>query len=307
MEVLVAASYGMCFGVRDAIRTALEAPTPASTTILGELVHNPEVTSRLAARGFRQVPESTRKAPVETPVVMITAHGVSDKCRNSLLASGKTLVDTTCPLVLHVHNCARRFRDEGRFVVVIGKPGHVEVEGIVEDLDRFAVLPSPADVCDYGESRIGIVCQSTMRPAHAERAVAAVRAANPRSDIEFADTICRPTRDRQGAVLRLLPHIDILVVVGGEHSNNARQLVQIAESRGIPAVLVERASSIDHALLQRHRVAGLTAGTSTLESTIHDVHQALLAIRPANRATAPDATDAILALHHACNSDEACF
>ena len=91
---------------------------------------------QLGVAGFVQASEVNRDEAAETPVVLITAHGVSDKERSRLNSSGKQLIDTTCPLVRRAHDAAMKLAAEGRHVLLIGKPGHVEVQGIVEDLDR---------------------------------------------------------------------------------------------------------------------------------------------------------------------------
>ena len=86
---------------------------PSSVTVHGELVHNEVVLEDLAARGFRTVSESNREAIPDTPNVLITAHGVSDRERTRLAAAGKRLIDTTCPLVRRAHDAAIKLRDEG--------------------------------------------------------------------------------------------------------------------------------------------------------------------------------------------------
>ncbi len=278
MQVIRAASAGMCFGVRDALAVAAAIRDPGSVTIQGEMVHNPEVARQLDERGFHQVEESERDRPASTPVVMITAHGISERRRAALVQAGKALIDTTCPLVRHVHDAAQRFRSEGRFVVVIGRPGHVEVQGIVEDLEESAVVADPSAVIRWNEPRIGVVCQSTTPPHLADEVLAAITRLNAGSDVQFVNTICRPTRERQEAVHALLDQVDLLVVVGGRHSNNTLQLVALAESLGIRAIHLETAAEVDPAAFGGCRVVGLTAGTSTLDRTVDEVEAALAAL-----------------------------
>ena len=277
MKVLLAKEMGMCFGVRDALDLAKAVESPESVTIFGQLVHNPRVLRDLDARGFSTSPEDLRIVP-ETPVVMITAHGVSHSERAQLRASGKELVDTTCPLVRKVHDTALRLQEDGYFVVVIGKPGHVEVHGIVGDLIDHVVVETPADVERYPVDRIGVVCQTTTPPTQASAILDSIRSANFGKEILFEDTICDPTRDRQEAVVDLLGSIEALVVVGGRNSNNSRQLGVLAESRGVPCVRVDGPEDLDPAWFTAYQVVGLTAGTSTLDETIESVRQALLAL-----------------------------
>ena len=98
MQVIRAEAMGLCFGVRDALESIAAVPDPHHVTVYGELVHNQEVNRRLAERGFRQLTEHSRKQAVpETPVVLITAHGISNEERARLESTGRRLLDTTCP------------------------------------------------------------------------------------------------------------------------------------------------------------------------------------------------------------------
>ncbi len=99
MKVIRAEVLGLCFGVRDALSALDAIAEPAKVTIHGELVHNDIVLTQLGAHGFRMVGEAARQLMPETDMVLITAHGVSNVERARLEAAGKTLVDTTCPLV----------------------------------------------------------------------------------------------------------------------------------------------------------------------------------------------------------------
>src|SRR5690242_8230544 len=99
MQVLVADALGFCFGVRDALAAAVGTKRPGDVTIYGELVHNQTVVQRLAGLGLKNSGENEREHMPDTPLVMITAHGVSDRERSRLESAGKQLIDTTCPLV----------------------------------------------------------------------------------------------------------------------------------------------------------------------------------------------------------------
>ena len=84
MRVIRAEVMGMCFGVRDALEVVEAIDEPATVTIHGQLVHNEVVQGRLAARGFAMRDETQRgTSPPETPAVLITAHGISDRERRA--------------------------------------------------------------------------------------------------------------------------------------------------------------------------------------------------------------------------------
>ena len=276
MKVIRAQAMGMCFGVKDALSTVMVMDYPERSTVYGQLVHNGEVLKRIKARGLSMLEESDRTPAVLTPNVVITAHGLSDKERRTLEASGKTLIDTTCPLVSRVHQIARGLHEQGYFVVVAGRKDHVEVKGIVGDLERFAVVERPEDVLIYPADRIAVVCQTTTPPALLDVLFETISRKNVGKGICFIDTICRPTRERQEAVEDLSLKVQALVVVGGKNSNNTRQLRALGERAGLPCFQVERASELRPEWFYGFDTVGLTAGTSTLDQTIDDVYTALV-------------------------------
>jgi 4-hydroxy-3-methylbut-2-enyl diphosphate reductase len=279
MKVIRAQEMGMCFGVRDALKITAAIDDPTQVTIHGELVHNAEVQNKLAQQGYHQSAENDRGAIPATPLVLITAHGISDAERTRLQSAGKQLIDTTCPLVRRAHDAAVKLENEGRHVLVIGKPGHVEVRGLVEDLASYDVISSADDVRTYEQCMLGIVSQTTIPPDVAKEICTHIQLYNPLADIRMVDTICEPTKVRQLAMLDLVTRVDAVVVVGGHNSNNTKQLVRICHEHITPVLHVERARQLDPNWFTDVATVGLTAGTSTLDSTIDEVHQALLSMR----------------------------
>jgi 4-hydroxy-3-methylbut-2-enyl diphosphate reductase len=277
MRVIRADVLGMCFGVRDALAVIDKIDEPRTVSIHGQLVHNEIVQSRLESRGFAIEDEAHRARSLPaTPSVLITAHGISDKERQRLAAAGKRIIDTTCPLVTRVHQAARSLERGGYHVLLIGRRGHVEVAGITEDLHSFDVIESAGEVRAYPWARLGIVCQTTATDQNVASIRDAVAANNPDAEIKFIDTVCLPTKEHQRALEKLLERVDAVVVVGGRHSNNTRELVARCREAGKPAIHVQSAADLDADRFQHFGTIGLTAGTSTLSETIDEVHRALV-------------------------------
>ncbi|MBX3437219.1 MAG: 4-hydroxy-3-methylbut-2-enyl diphosphate reductase [Planctomycetaceae bacterium] len=280
MNVIRAAAIGMCFGVRDALRAAGQVDQPADVTIHGELVHNPQVLVQLQQRGFRMLDEEDRSQLPETTGVLITAHGISHCERRRLVEAGKQLIDTTCPLVRRVHEAAQRLQQDGFHVLLIGRPGHVEVQGIIEDLEHHDVIASAEDVQAWTHSRLGVICQSTTPPRHAAELLVTIEARNPHAEVRFVNTICHPTLERQYALEALCLSVDAVVVVGGPRSNNTRQLLDLARDAGTPAWQVQAAADLRAEWFTGCDSVGLTAGTSALDETVDAVEQALRSLTP---------------------------
>lgn len=278
MIIVQAQAMGMCFGVEDALALADGVDEPQSTTILGEIVHNGRVQAHLRQRGFPSQSEQNRTQLPETPAVLITAHGISEHYRQRLQEAGKSLVDTTCPLVTKVHRMAAHLAHKGYRLVLVGKPGHVEVLGITEDHPDALVFPSLASVQGELGARLAVLAQTTTPPDLFEAVLEEVRRRNPQAEVRVADTICRPTRDRQQAIQSLLHRVEALVVVGGANSNNTLRLLEQAQAKGLPCWRVEGPEELRDTWFEGLRVVGLSAGTSTPKASIEAVHRRLLQI-----------------------------
>jgi 4-hydroxy-3-methylbut-2-enyl diphosphate reductase len=279
MKVRMADHMGMCFGVRDAIGMALELTKRGPVTILGDLVHNPDVVAEMDAAGAAR---ARRPEEVRTPVVLLTAHGTADRVKLQLLEEGRELHDAACPLVKRVHLALQRLLDEGRHPVIIGKADHVEVRGLVGDLDDSTVVLDPDDLGQLeGRDRLGVVAQTTQPLERVLRLVEALRARFPHADVRFIDTVCQPTKDRQEALRRLTRESEVVVVVGGPDSNNSRKLTELARKLGRPSYQVAGAGELRPEWFTGVHVVGLTAGTSTPDRVIDEVREWLEALEPA--------------------------
>jgi 4-hydroxy-3-methylbut-2-enyl diphosphate reductase len=274
----------MCFGVRDAIALANQLATRQPLTILGDLVHNETVLDDLARRGVRIETDLTR---VNTPTVMITAHGASDAAIDRVRGRGHAVVEATCPLVHSAHRALRQLVAEGFHPVIIGQRDHVEVRGMTEDLGDFDVVLTAAEVDGLrARPRFGVVAQTTQPIERARGLVERLRARFPNSEVRFTDTVCQPTKQRQTAAEELARQCDVVIVVGGAHSNNTRELVATC-ARFCPRVHhVQTAADVRAAWLVEAETAGLTAGTSTPDAVIDAVEQRLRALA-ALRASYP--------------------
>ncbi|MGB7344382.1 MAG: 4-hydroxy-3-methylbut-2-enyl diphosphate reductase [Pirellulaceae bacterium] len=289
-QIIRAQHMGFCFGVRDAVAAAHATPEPQQTAVYGELVHNTDVMDSLRQRDIQLLDETARDEVPQRPIVMVTAHGISDRRRTMLQSQGKQLIDTTCPLVRRVHQAAAGLIDRKHFVVIIGNRDHVEVQGIVEDLPEAdcAVVADPTEVIRYPNTHIGIISQTTIPAELATRCRVAIADANPQATLRWINTICRPTRQRQTAVDQLCHESDVVIVVGGKNSNNTRRLWQRCLDHNVPAHHVQSAADlqpewlVDHQGIGQLRI-GLTAGTSTPDATIDAVEQRLRELVDHNR------------------------
>ena len=259
----------MCFGVRDAIDLALEHAHAAPLTILGDLVHNPNVLRVLDAKGIAVAHDL---ADVRTPTVMVTAHGTSDRTRARTRDLGLTVVEATCPLVDVAHRAVTNLARDGYHVVIVGKRDHVEVRGLTGDLDHFDVVLEDADVLALeAHPRIGVAAQTTQPLEKVRRLVDAIRQRFPEAEVRFVDTVCKPTKQRQSAAIEMARQADVVIVVGGRASNNTRELVATCALYCARVHHVETDADVRPEWFGAATVVGLTAGTSTPDEMIDRV------------------------------------
>jgi len=281
MKVSLASALGTCFGVKDAINLALEPQFKGNLTIVGQLVHNRQVNESLKKNGVSVVDGADNLDQIKTKKVMITAHGAAEKMKKKLADAGLVVFDASRPLVMRVHSTIKSMVDKNYFPVVIGQEDHVEVKGIVGDLDDYVVVGSEDDLEKLratGKRKFGIVSQTTQQVGKVEQIVGKIRKMDCVDDVAFVNTICQPTRDRQVAVGDLADQVDLMIVIGGFNSSNTKKLVQVCDEKGVEAHHVEASSQLDKKWFTNKKHVGITAGTSTPEYIINDVHSAILAI-----------------------------
>lgn len=272
---------GMCFGVRDAIKLANDKASNGPVTVLGDLVHNETVLADLRNRGVL-----IRNDPGDVPTseVIITAHGASNRKIDTLRKLGLSVTEATCPLVNRAHQALAKLVQQGFHPVVIGQAGHVEVRGITEDYPGCDVILTPEDVEKMEERpRFGVVSQTTQPIAMVRDMVARIRQRFPASEVRFTDTVCQPTKDRQTAAEDLARSSEVVLVIGGVHSNNTRRLAETCRQWCERVYQIRDASDLDPSWFEGVETVGITAGTSTPDQSIDEVESALREMTAAAR------------------------
>jgi len=275
MEVVLAEKYGFCAGVRVADKLVRIAAAKGQTgAILGQVVHNESVEAEMARLGFPTVHDLAEAKPHENRIVY-SAHGVAPSVRAEANALGLAAIDTTCKFVTDIHVEIARSLVEDFFIAIMGQRTHREVVGYTKDLDHatYEVFYDRDGVAAFDWSRharVKIIFQTTLNADFFMPHVEEIR--RRVSEVRVADTICYATKENQDA-LRVLcddPTIDAIVVIGGKHSKNTKELARISEAFK-KTVLIGTAEELDGALLAGMRKVGVTAGASTPDYDIEAV------------------------------------
>jgi 4-hydroxy-3-methylbut-2-en-1-yl diphosphate reductase len=274
MKVIRAEHLGMCFGVKDAIALAFETARHEPLTILGDLVHNETVLAELRSAGIQFQPHP---ATVTTRTAMITAHGTSERALAAARSGGLKVLEATCPLVHAAHRQLQKLVAQGFHPVIIGRREHVEVRGLTGDLDEFEVILQPEDVAGLrARARFGVIAQTTQPIEKVRSLVQSLRDRFPEAEVRFVDTVCQPTRLRQSAAVELARLCDVVVVIGGAHSNNTHELVKTCSQSCARVHHVQAADDLCPHWFGPTDTVGLTVGTSTPDGVIEEIERSLL-------------------------------
>ena len=277
MKVTVAKALGTCFGVQDAIDLAMDEAYRDKLTIIGQLVHNPQVVEDLRIRGVNIVDKLDET--ISTANVMITAHGAPESLHETARKMGYNVIDASCPLVLRVHKAIAGFVREGFHPVVIGQASHVEVKGIIGDLQDYTIIANEDELSSLAPyQKIGIVSQTTQQIQHVRNLIAKIREVYPEMEVRFQDTVCQPPKDRQVAARELPSEVDLMIVIGGYDSSNTKKLKMVCDESGVEAFHIERASQLKPEMFDGREHVGITAGTSTPREVIEEVYLAILSM-----------------------------
>ncbi|OGN91910.1 MAG: 4-hydroxy-3-methylbut-2-enyl diphosphate reductase [Chloroflexi bacterium RBG_13_50_10] len=272
VDVKKAREFGLCFGVRRAIKIIDTAAREyQEITTLGPIVHNRLVVAKLADAGVKVVNELDQ---VHDSVIAVTSHGVSPQLLLQMQARKLQVIDTTCPIVSSAQKAAKKLAQAGLRVIIFGEATHPEVKGLLgwAGSDAVATL-SGAEIANLElPPRLGIISQTTQSHTKFVEFINEVtRAVFPDVlELRIINTLCRETQKRQEAAVELAGESDLMIVVGGHNSANTQRLAEIC-SPIVETHLIETAAEIKKDwLLKKHHI-GVTAGASTPDEAIEEV------------------------------------
>jgi 4-hydroxy-3-methylbut-2-enyl diphosphate reductase len=279
MQVILAQPRGFCAGVVRAIKIVERALEIYGTPVyvLHEIVHNHHVVEDLKNQGALFI---ERLAEIPTGAVTIfSAHGVSTAVVKEAEKRNLRVIDATCPLVTKVHLQAQRYSRQGFEVIIIGHPGHPEVEatrGWVEG--SVYVLSRKNDVETLkvkNQNCLAYVTQTTLSLDDTREVIDALKKRWHNIQGPELSDICYATQSRQNAVRQLAKDIDLLLVVGARNSSNSNRLREVGEQSGLPAYLIEDIGHLNPGWFAERTRVGITAGTSAPEAMVEKVLERL--------------------------------
>lgn len=285
IEIEIDNDSGFCFGVVTAIRKAEEKLAEGEPIYcLGDIVHNSDEVERLRQKGLITITHDELES-LHNAKVLLRAHGEPPTTYETARRNNIEIIDATCPVVLQLQKRIRQAyttATAGTQIVIYGKNGHAEVNGlvgqtdgtaiVVEDTDGLDKLDFTRDILLYSQTTKSLEGLQTMTEDIARRKGAEVR-------FEAYDTICRQVSNRVGHLREFASDHDLILFVSGKKSSNGKVLFNECRSINPRTHLVSNDDEIDPDWLQNASRIGICGATSTprwLMERVRDRIQSLI-------------------------------
>ena len=270
MIVEIDQDSGFCFGVVNAIQKAEEELYKNEVLYcLGDIVHNSHEVERLNKEGLVVI-NHKEFAELKGAKVLLRAHGEPPATYKLARKNNITIVDATCPVVLQLQRKIKRVyqaqHKNGVQILIFGKNGHAEVNGLVGQTDSTAIVVE--DISDLKrvdfEKDIMLFSQTTKSIDHFMDIVSEINSRiSDSADFKFFDTICRQVANRMPSLRTFASTHDVILFVSGKKSSNGRALFEECLKVNRNCYLVSDETEIKKKYLENAAKVGICGATST--------------------------------------------
>ena len=274
MDVVLAKTAGFCFGVKRAVDTVYEQAEKGNVYTYGPIIHNEEVVKDLEEKGVRILADEQALKDLEAGTVVIRSHGVERGIYELIKEKGLELVDATCPFVKKIHNIVDKDSASGKQIIIIGDKNHPEVMGIVGWCNRAPIVlesEEEAENLSFSDDKeISLVSQTTFNHKKFNKVVEIFKEKG--YNITVYNTICNATEERQREAASIAKQVDAMIVIGGKNSSNTQKLFDISKKECANTYYIQTLVDLDLAAFESVGRVGITAGASTPNQIIKEVH-----------------------------------
>ncbi|MDD2437690.1 MAG: 4-hydroxy-3-methylbut-2-enyl diphosphate reductase [Massilibacteroides sp.] len=271
VEIEIDKNSGFCFGVVNAIESAEKELKTSKDDLycLGDIVHNNQEVERLKVEGLHSIiHEDLTK--LKGKKVLLRAHGEPPSTYQIAKENNITIIDATCPVVLRlqqrIHKCYQETRSQNAQIVIYGKKGHAEVNGLVGQTEGNAIVVERTEdlsTLDYLRD-IYLFSQTTKPLDGFHGIIETIRSLiSPNVKFTFYDTICRQVTNRMPNIKNFASNHDWIYFVAGEKSSNGKVLFEECKRANPNTLFVSSADEITEALPPDIKRVGVCGATST--------------------------------------------
>lgn len=266
---------GFCNGVVRAVEKA-ESYLKEHRKLysLGDIVHNSLELGRLKKSGL----EILTIADVEclhNDIVLIRAHGEPPRTYEIARQNNLNLIDCTCPVVLQLQKKVKEtfleLSKTGGQVVIFGKAGHAEVNGLVGQTDGSAIVVDSVESASRLDlsKPTALFSQTTKDPFEYARIAEYIRSHG--KDVRVFDTICKQVANRHQLLRDFAAGHSVIIFVSGRESSNGKVLFDLCRSVNQRSHWVENPSQIDRNWFNQSDSIGICGATSTPKWQLEEI------------------------------------
>ena len=274
MQVILAKTAGFCFGVKRAVDMVYEQAEHGDVYTYGPIIHNEEVVNDLEQKGVRIIEGEEELANLSEGTVVIRSHGVERRIYDIAKDHHLNLVDATCPFVKKIHKIVDQDSAKGNQIVIIGNKHHPEVMGICGWCNGKPIVieseEEAENLSDFGEKQLSLVAQTTFNHKKFNKMVEIFEKKG--YNITVYNTICNATEERQKEAATIAKQVDAMIVIGGKTSSNTQKLYEISKKECANTYYIQTLVDLDLATFESVGRVGITAGASTPNQIIKEVH-----------------------------------
>lgn len=284
MKIEIDADSGFCFGVVTAIRKAEEElHARGSLYCLGDIVHNSNEVDRLRAKGLRTITHDELRR-LHGVKVLLRAHGEPPSTYGDAAERGIEIIDATCPVVLQLQKRIKSAYEASRgaerppLILIYGKPGHAEVNGLVGQTDGTAVViqkASDLDALDL-ERDILLYSQTTKSLSGFSEIIAEIKRRKRVGSFRYFDTICRRVSGRLPRIREFAAAHQVIIFVSGRKSSNGQALYEECRKVNERAHFISEPEEIRAEWLSGADSLGICGATSTPRWLMEQVRERIL-------------------------------
>lgn len=278
LEVEIDKDSGFCFGVVTAINSAEQELNNAETLYcLGDIVHNNLEVERLKTLGLHTIGHNEFSS-LKNKKVLLRAHGEPPSTYYTAQKNNISIIDATCPVVLRlqhkIHSCYVEIKDNNTQLVIYGKKGHAEVNGLVGQTDGTAIViekKEDLNCLDYTR-HISLFSQTTKSLDGFREIVNEIKERLSKGvRFNYYDTICRQVVNRLPNIKRFASAHDWIYFVAGKKSSNGKMLFEECRKANPNSVFITNANEIKEPLPPYVSKVGVCGATSTPKWLMEEV------------------------------------
>ena len=266
--VEIDADSGFCFGVTAAIRKAEEELQKGSALYcLGDIVHNSDEVERLRSKGLVTISHE-QMAGLHDARVLLRAHGEPPSTYELARRNNIEIIDATCPVVLKLQQRIKKAYDseEDSQIVIYGKVGHAEVNGLVgQTSGKAKVVETEADLEAIDPTKPTHLYSQTTKSLKGLEHMTQALSARMQEGVPFKsfDTICRSVAHRVEKLRRFASEHDAIIFVAGRKSSNGKFLHDECRAVNPRTIFISAPSELEPSLLEGAETIGICGATST--------------------------------------------